>query len=58
MDNTEAEGLRERVYEVSLRLVRPCSGGLLQLRVYDVEDPLNPLVKENVRNNTLVERDF
>jgi hypothetical protein len=31
---------------------------VLELRIYDVEDNLNPLVKENVTNNTLISNDF
>jgi hypothetical protein len=31
---------------------------MLQLRIYDVEDKLNPLLKETVKNNTIIEQDF
>ena len=31
---------------------------VLQLKVFDASDELNPLIKENVTNNTLIENDF
>ena len=31
---------------------------MLQLRVYDEEDCLNPLIREVVKNNTMIEQDF
>jgi len=31
---------------------------VLQLKIYDAADELNPLIKENVTNNTLIENDF
>lgn len=50
--------LDARKYKVELTLNKPTSSGVLQLRIYDVEDLLNPLVKMNITNNTLIERDF
>lgn len=48
----------ERIQSVSLTLQKKTSGSLLHLRVYDVEDMLNPLIDVPVKNNTLIERDF
>ena len=31
---------------------------VLQLKIFDATDELNPLIKENVTNNTLIENDF
>ena len=31
---------------------------MLQLRIYDVDDKLNPLVRETVNNNTMIEQYF
>lgn len=47
-----------RLYSQSLTLNGGNSASLLELRIYDVDDPLNPLVKATVTNKTLVERDF
>ena len=47
-----------RIYNQSLTLQSGVCGSLLELRVYDVEDSLNPLIKEIVTNKTLIERDF
>ena len=54
-------GVREKETPVygrrrALGGVRP--QGLLQLRVWDVDTPLNPLIKESVKNNTFIEQDF
>ena len=43
---------------VTLNLKESTSSSLLQLRVWDVETPLNPLIKESVKNNTFIEQDF
>ena len=58
LNSTDGENLNNRVYELSLNLNKSVSSSMLQLRVYDVEDPLNPIIKENVKNNTLIETDF
>ena len=50
--------LDARKYPVELTLNKPTSAGVLQLRIYDENDPLNPLVRMNITNNTLIERDF
>jgi hypothetical protein len=45
---------------VELTLVKPTSGGILELRVFDSEDKgkLNPLAKAIVTNKTLIDQDF
>jgi hypothetical protein len=55
LNSTDSENLNNRVYELSLNLNKSVSNSMLQLRVYDVEDMLNPIIKENVKNNTLIE---
>lgn len=52
------EQLKDRKIQVDLTLSKPVDAKVLQLRVYDSEDMLNPLIKENVRNNTLISNDF
>lgn len=58
LNSTDAEVLQNRMYEINLTLNQAVSSGLLQFRIYDKEDMLNPLVKETVTNNTLIEQDF
>lgn len=50
--------LDARKYPVELTLSKTTSAGVLQLRVYDIEDPLNTILKMPIINNTLIERDF
>lgn len=57
LNSTSPDNLAERIFEVNLTLMKP-ETGLLQLRVYDIDDSLNPLITEKVTNNTLIERDF
>lgn len=52
------EDAQNRFFEVELTLNKPTDANILQLRIYDVDDELNPLIKENVKNNTLIEQDF
>lgn len=47
-----------RIYNQCLTLKSGTTASLLELRVYDVDDPLNPIIKEIVTNKTLIERDF
>lgn len=50
--------LDNRKIPIDLTLNRNVDAKVLQLKVYDVEDDLNPLIKENVTNNTLIGNDF
>lgn len=50
--------LDNRKIQVDLTLSQNVDAKVLQLKVYDVEDQMNPLLKENVTNNTLIENDF
>lgn len=58
LDSTDAVNLNNRMYEVVLKLDRTVTAGVLQLRVYDADDRLNPLIRETVKNNTIIEQDF
>ena len=57
LDKTE-QLLDARKISVDLTLNRHVDAKVLQLKVYDVEDSMNPIIKENVTNNTLIENDF
>lgn len=52
------EDAQNRFFEVELTLNKPTDANILQLRIYDIDDELNPLIKETVKNNTLIEQDF
>ncbi len=57
LDNTDAI-LDNRKILVDLTLNKNVNAKVLQLKVYDKDHPLNPLIKENVMNNTLIGNDF
>ena len=57
LDKTDPS-LDNRKIQVDLTLNKNVDAKVLQLKVYDVNDELNPLIKENVTNNTLIETDF
>ena len=50
--------LDNRKVLVDITLNENIDAKVLQLRVYDVTDGLNPLIKENVTNNTLIGNEF
>ena len=58
LNSTDATNLNNRVYEVTLNLNKSISASMLQLRIYDTDDRLNPLIRETVKNNTMIEQDF
>lgn len=57
LDKTDPS-LDNRKIAVDLTLNTNVDAKVLQLKVYDVEDDMNPIFKENVTNNTLIENDF
>jgi PglZ domain. len=57
LDNTDAS-LDNRKVLIDLTLNQNIDAKVLQLKVYDLSDELNPLIKENVTNNTLIGNDF
>ena len=57
LDKTDAS-LDNRKIQVDLTLNKNVDAKVLQLKVFDASDELNPLIKENVTNNTLIETDF
>jgi len=56
LNSTDANPM-SRMNTLTLTLEKPVANSLLELRIYDEDDELNPLVKAVVRNNTLIERD-
>lgn len=57
LDKTDSS-LDNRKIQVDLTLNKKVDAKVLQLKVFDATDELNPLIKENVTNNTLIENDF
>ena len=59
LDKTDPS-LDNRKIQVDLTLNRNVDAKVLQLKVFDASDEqmLNPIIKENVTNNTLIENDF
>ena len=58
LDSPDPEVGPSRFFNVALNVNKPVHGHLLELRIWDKEDELNPLIVQAVRNNTLIDRDF
>ncbi len=58
LDSTDATNLNNRLFEITLRQTESGAKSTLQLRVWDKDEPLNPLVTAVVKNNTIIEQDF
>ena len=58
LNSADSNNLNNRVFEVTLNLNKSVDASMLQLRIYDVDDKLNPLIREAVKNNTMIEQDF
>lgn len=57
LDKTDPS-LDNRKIQVDLTLNKNIDAKVLQLKVFNATDELNPIIKENVTNNTLIENDF
>ena len=57
LDKTDPS-LDNRKIQVDLTLNKNVEAKVLQLKIFDVTDDLNPLIKENVTNNTLIGNEF
>ena len=58
LNSSDIDNYNNRIFDVELTLNQSTSTSIMQLRIFDVEDMLNPLIKETVTNNTLIEQDF
>lgn len=57
--NSTSDSPSERVIRIELTLASDIpKNTFLKLKVFDVEDRLNPLIEERVQNNTLIQSDF
>jgi hypothetical protein len=49
---SKSENYSERVKDITIRLASiPVANDIIELRVYDAEDMLNPLLSRNVKNS-------
>lgn len=58
LNSPDKDNLNNRVFEVTLDLKVSNASSMLQLRIYDADDMLNPYIKETIKNNTFIEQDF
>lgn len=57
--NATSESPSERLSRVELTLSpKAASETFLKLKVFDIEDKLNPIIEERVQNNTIIPTDF
>lgn len=57
--NSTSDSPSERALRIELTLASDTpKNAFLKLKVFDVEDRLNPLIEERVQNNTLIKSDF
>ena len=48
----------ERIKQIVIPLTVSTSEAVLKLKIFDKSDELNPLIDENIKNSTLIGRDF
>ena len=58
MDSADADNIANRTYSVELMLNAVAESNIMELRIYDKDDMINPLICERVINKTLIEQDF
>jgi hypothetical protein len=58
LNSPDAVNLNNRIYDFTFTLNQQVSASVLELRIYDVEDHLNPLIRETVKNSTMIDMDF
>lgn len=57
--NYTSEAPSERMARIELTLDSEATGeAFLKLKIFDIEDKLNPLIEERIQNNTLIQADF
>jgi hypothetical protein len=56
--NSVEESPNNRAFTTALTLNAKTSETILTLKIFDIEDYLNPIIEESVKNNTLIEKDF
>ena len=57
--NFTSESPSERMARIELILAsEAASDTFLKLKIFDIDDKLNPLIEERIQNNTLIQADF
>lgn len=57
--NFTSEAPSERMGRIDLLLAAEAANeNFLKLKIFDIEDKLNPLIEERIQNNTLIQTDF
>ena len=58
LSSTDDVNFNNRIIRVDLSLEKPVTQPVLELRIFDEDDRVNPLLKMPVNNRTLIEQDF
>ena len=58
LSSTDDVNFNNRIIRIDLSLEKPVTQPVLELRIFDVDDRINPLLKMPVNNRTLIEQDF
>ena len=58
LSSTDDVNFNNRIIRIDLSLEKPVTQPVLELRIFDVDDRINPLLKIPVNNRTLIEQDF
>lgn len=56
--NFVSEQPSERIKQIVIPLIVSTNEAVLKLKIFDKNDELNPLIEENIKNSTLIGRDF
>ena len=58
LSSTDEVNYNNRIFRIELTLGEPITNPILELRIYDIDDRVNTLLKKPVNNRTLIEQDF
>ena len=58
LSSTDDVNFNNRIIRIDLSLEKPVTQPVLELRIFDVDDRINPMLKMPVNNRTLIEQDF
>ena len=57
LNSTDTEMTASRIYEVDLTVTQSATSKIMQFKVFNEDDNLNPVISKNIVNNTLIEQD-
>ncbi|MBR0027362.1 MAG: hypothetical protein IJP58_01785, partial [Clostridia bacterium] len=58
LSSTDDVNFNNRIIRIDLSLEKPVTQPVLELRIFDVDDRINPLLMMPVNNRPLIEQDF